>query len=215
MKKTLPSLNSFIVQENKPILICDADEVIFDFMHAFLLFLKKYNFFFNWDSYALTGNIIRKNNTALNAEEVKKLINCFFKSCTLNMKLVNGAKRSLHKISEKFNIIILSNIPFEFYELRKCALDKNGLNFPFFANRGEKGTPSSIISNLHNNQTWFIDDSPSQVSSVRKKNINIKTILFIENNKLAKLIKNKEDCDFYSTNWKKNEKILFDNIENE
>ena len=131
------------------------------------------------------------------------------------MKLVNGAKRSLHKISEKFNIIILSNIPFEFYELRKCALDKNGLNFPFFANRGEKGTPSSIISNLHNNQTWFIDDSPSQVSSVRKKNINIKTILFIENNKLAKLIKNKEDCDFYSTNWKKNEKILFDNIENE
>ena len=215
MKKTLPSLNSYIVQENKPILICDADEVIFDFMHEFLLFLKKYNFFFNWDSYALTGNIIRKNNTALSEEEVKKLINFFFKSCTLNMKLVNGARSSLHKISEKFNIIILSNIPFEFYELRKSALDKNGLNFPFFANRGEKGTPSSIISNLHNNQTWFIDDSPSQVSSVRKKNTNIKTILFIENSKLAKLIKNKKDCDFYSTNWKNNEKILFDKIENE
>ena len=215
MEKTLPSLNSYLIQENKPILICDADEVIFDFMHDFLLFLEKNQLFFNWDSYALTGNIIRKNDTALNEEEVRKLIFFFFKSHTLNMKLVNGAKNSLHKISKKFNIIILSNIPFEFYELRKSALDKNGLKFPFFANRGDKGTTSSIISNLHDNQTWFIDDSPSQVSSVRKKDINIKTILFIENNKLAKLVKNKEDCDFYSTNWKKNEKILFDKIENE
>lgn len=215
MEKTLPSLNSYLIQDNKPILICDADEVIFDFMHDFLLFLEKNKLFFNWDSYALTGNIIKSNNTALNEEEVKKLINFFFKTHTQNLKLVNGAKSSLNKISEKFNIIILSNIPFEFYELRKSALEKNGLNFPFFANKGEKGTPSSIISNLHNKQTWFIDDSPTQISSVRKKNSNIKTILFIENNNLAKLVKNKEDCDFYSTNWKKNEKILFDNIENE
>ena len=54
--------------------------------------------------------------------EVRKLINFFFKSHTLNMKLVNGAKSSLNRISKKFNIIILSNIPFEFYELRKIAL---------------------------------------------------------------------------------------------
>ena len=118
------------------------------------------------------------------------------------MKLVNGAKRSLNKISKKFNIIILSNIPFEFYELRKSALKKNELYFPFYANRGEKGTPCSIISKLSNKQTWFIDDSPAQVSSVRKINSNIKTILFIDNYKLAKLVKNKENCDFYSTNFK-------------
>ena len=36
--------------------------------------------------------------------------------------------------------------------------------------------------------------------------------LFIENNKLAKLISDKDDCDFYSTNWKKNESILLNNI---
>ena len=89
------------------------------------------------------------------------------------------------------------------------------MDFPFFANKGEKGTPSSIIANLNDSQTWFIDDSPSQVSSVRKKNLHIKTILFIENFKLAKLIENKEDCDFYSTSWKNNEKILLDRIENE
>ena len=74
MEKTLPSLNTLVIREKKPVLICDADEVIFDFMHDFLLFLQRKQLYFNWDSYALTGNIIRKNNTALNEEEVKKLI---------------------------------------------------------------------------------------------------------------------------------------------
>ena len=131
MEKTFPSLNSLEINQNKPILICDADEVIFDFMHSFLLFLEEKQLYFNWDSYALTGNIIRKNNSVLGEDEVKKLINFFFKSCALNMNLVNGAKNSLNKISKEFNIIILSNIPFEYYELRKNALDKNNLSFPF------------------------------------------------------------------------------------
>ena len=181
-------------------------------MHDFLIFLKNNQLFFNWDSYALTGNICRKNNQSLNEHEIKKLINSFFKNCTLNMKLINGAKKAIEKISNKFNIIILSNIPYEYYELRKDSLKKNNLDFPFFANKGEKGIPSKIIASLHKNQTWFIDDSPNQVSSVRKKAYNIKTILFIENNKLAKLISDKDDCDFYSTNWKKNESILLNNI---
>ena len=58
--KDLPSLNSIKIQENKPTLICDADEVIFDFMNEFLIFFKKNKLSFNWASYALTGNIIKK-----------------------------------------------------------------------------------------------------------------------------------------------------------
>ena len=66
----------------------------------------------------------------------------------------------------------------------------------------KKELPALLICQLNKKETWFIDDSPLQVSSVRKKNKNIKTILFIENYKLARLINNKKDCDFYSTNWK-------------
>ena len=94
-------------------------------------------------------------------------------------------------------------------------MNLHSLNFPFYANKGEKGTACSIICQLNKKETWFIDDSPLQVSSVRKKNKNIKTILFIENYKLARLIKNKKDCDFYSTNWKNNEKILLNRTNNE
>ena len=69
---------------------------------------------------------------------------------------------------------------------------------------------------INKKETWFIDDSPLQVSSVRKRIRILKLLfLFIENYKLARLIKNKKDCDFYSTNWKDNEKILLNRINNE
>ena len=212
MKKTYPSLNNLQISSDKPTLICDADEVIFDFMHDFELFLKKNNLFFNWKSYALTGNILKNNRTSLNEDEIKDLINKFFKKCTLDMKLVRNASKTLNTIANKFNIIILSNIPFEFYNLRLKALKKNNLNFPFFANKGEKGTPCSNIFKINRTQTWFIDDSPYQVSSVKGKEPNIKTILFIENSKLARLVKDKDNYDFYSTSWSKNKYILLNKI---
>ena len=40
----------------------------------------------------------------------------------------------------------------------------------------------------------------------------IKTILFIDNKKLAKLVNNKNNCDFYSTNWSFNKKILLNDM---
>ena len=215
MEKTFPALNSIEILRDKPTLICDADEVIFDFMNELLIFLKKNKLSFNWASYALTGNIIKKDKKPLDEKEVKELLSLFFKSHTKNMRLINGVKESLTRISKKFNIVILSNIPFKYYELRKAALNLHSLNFPFYANKGEKGTACSIICQLNKKETWFIDDSPLQVSSVRRKNKNIKTILFIENYKLAKLINNKKDCDFYSTNWKNNEKILLNRTNNE
>ena len=86
--------------------------------------------------------------------------------------------------------------------------------FPFFANIGEKGTACKKIFNLYGNQTWFIDDSPFQIKSVKKKESNIKTILFIKNHKLGKLVKNKNTGDFFSTSWLENENILFNTILN-
>ena len=208
MIKTYPSIEELKLDSNKSTIICDADEVIFDFMHEFLMFLKKKKLFFNWKSYALTGNIFKDNNQSLDEIEVKELINNFFLNCAYEMKLVKGAFKTLNLLSKNFNIIILSNIPFEYYELRKKALIKNNLDFPFLANSGEKGDASYKIFNILGNETWFIDDSPYQVYSVKTKEPKIKTILFIANDKLAKLITNKKKYDFYSTSWYENKKIL-------
>ena len=167
MENTFPSIKLLQLNHSKPTIICDADEVIFDFMNDFLQFLKEQSLYFNWNSYALTGNILKKtNNESLTSNQVKCLINSFFKNCTYNMKLVEGAVKTLNFLSKYFNIVILSNIPFEFYELRKNSLIKNNLDYPFLANKGEKGDACSKIFKINKSETWFIDDSPYQISSV-------------------------------------------------
>ena len=47
-------------------------------MNEFLIFLKKNKLSFNWASYALTGNIIKKDKKPLDEKEVKRIIKSFF-----------------------------------------------------------------------------------------------------------------------------------------
>ena len=127
---------------------------------------------------------------------------------TANMRLVKGAKYSLKILAKSFNIIILSNIPFEFYKKRKIALEKNGINFPFVANKGFKGVALKYIAKILKKDIWFIDDSPYQVKSVKLQENRVNTILFVSNNKLENLIKNKTYCDYFSNTWENNLKTI-------
>ena len=209
MYKTFPELSTLQISNiSKPLIVCDADEVIFDFMNSFEKYLQSNNLYFSWNSYALNGNILNNNKKALNKDEVHNIINNFFKNKTFTMELVKGAKSSLHKLAQNFNILILSNIPFEFYKERKKALKKYELNFPFFSNNGPKGKALAYISKIYKGDIWFIDDSPYQIKSVKKEAKNINTILFIANKKLEALINNKNYGDFFSNSWKKNTEII-------
>ena len=59
---TYPNIDISFLNNNKPLLVCDADEVIFDFMISFESYLNGQNLFFSWNSYALEGNILDKVN---------------------------------------------------------------------------------------------------------------------------------------------------------
>ena len=208
IKTIYPQLDTIKFKDSKPLIICDADEVIFNFMDAFLTFLKKKGLGFSWKSYALNGNITDENGIPIKNLDIKKLLKDFFCSNTFNMKLVKGVKNSLKVLSYTFNIVILSNIPIEYYKERKKALKNNQLNYPFIANVGEKGKVCLSIFKKFNIKTWFIDDSPYQIYSVKKSAPKINTILYVENKKLAKLIDKKKCWDYYSNNWKENLNIL-------
>lgn len=205
---TYPDINSYKIIKDKPLIVCDADEVIFDFMNSFEKYLHNKSLYFNWKSYALEGNILNNKNEVLKKNEISKIINNFFMSETENLHLVYGAADSLNELSKQFNIIILSNIPFKFYEKRRIALKKNRINFPFFANTGPKGKAVKFISDIHKGEIWFIDDSPYQIRSVKFEDKNINTILFVGNSKLESLIKNKRYGDHFSNKWEDNIKTI-------
>ena len=116
---TFPKLITYKIIKDKPLIVCDADEVIFDFMNSFENFLHTKDLYFNWKSYALEGNILNDKNKALNKNQISDIVNNFFMYKTESMDLVEGAVKSLQKLSRLYNIIILSNIPFKFYEKEK------------------------------------------------------------------------------------------------
>ena len=206
---TFPKLITYKIIKDKPLIVCDADEVIFDFMNSFEMYLHTKGLYFNWKSYALEGNILNDKNKALNKNQIADIIDNFFMYKTESMDLVEGAVKSLQKLSRQCSIIILSNIPFKFYEKRQAALKKYGINFPFFANTGPKGKAVKYISDIHKGKVWFIDDSPYQIKSVKLEEKNVNTILFIGNHKLEALIKNKKKyCDHFSNKWKDNIKTI-------
>ena len=206
---TYPKLNTFKIIKDKPLIVCDADEVIFDFMNSFETYLHSKGLYFNWKSYALEGNILNDKNQALSKNQITNIIHNFFMCRTESMDLVEGAVKSLQKLSRKYNIIILSNIPFKFYEKRRIALKKCGINFPFFANTGPKGKAVKYLSDIHKGKIWFIDDSPYQIKSVKLEEKNVNTILFVGNSKLESLIKSKNKyCDHFSNKWEDNIKTI-------
>ena len=177
-------------------------------MFSFENFLLKNSLKFLWRSYALTGNIVNKKNIPVDDIKVKMILTKFFKECTLNLNLVKNAKNSLNILAQYYQILILSNIPFEFYEKRLKALRKNDFPFPFFANQGSKGKACSYLYEHSKHPVWFIDDSPYQIKSVKQETQDINTILFISNKKLEDLINNKSYGDFFSNTWEKNTKII-------
>ena len=52
--------NNIIIDKDLPLLICDADEVIFNFMDSFDEFLNVNNMYFSYETFKLNGNILQK-----------------------------------------------------------------------------------------------------------------------------------------------------------
>ena len=208
LSSTYPNIDISDFNIDKPLLVCDADEVIFDFMNCFEKYLNNNNLHFSWKSYALEGNILNKNKKEIHKNLINEIISSFFKDNTFTMNLMIGAKKSLKKLSNIYNVMVLSNIPFDFYDARLRALKKNDLNFPFFANKGPKGKVMKQLAQKFKNDIWFIDDSPFQINSVLMAEKKINTILYVGNSKLEQLIKHNKCWDYFSNNWKKNEEIL-------
>ena len=52
--------NNIHIDKNLPLLICDADEVIFNFMDSFDEYLNKNGMYFSYTTFKLNGNILKK-----------------------------------------------------------------------------------------------------------------------------------------------------------
>ena len=204
---------SLNINPNLPLLISDADEVIFEFMESFEEYLLSNSMYFSYKSFKLNGNIYnQETNKPIDSANISIIISNFFQEYAIKMPLIKGAKNILEKLSKVMNVIILSNIPKNYAADRIQCLKDNNMNYAFISNEGPKNIKCLELQKLTNKKVFFIDDLPNQISAVSNYCKNIITIHFLQNKKLLKIIPEVKDSDYNVNNWESILKIIHNNI---
>ena len=97
---------------NQPLIISDADEVIFLFLEGFEKFLKSKNLYLDLAKARLTGNIKKiSDNKTVPDDTMTKLLPEFFLKETKKLEPVINAQNCLKNLSKKSQIIVLTANP--------------------------------------------------------------------------------------------------------
>lgn len=195
-------IEALALKPGRPLIVSDADEVLFAFMAGFERFLHSIDLYFHWGSFALTGNIRRRSDdVALEGEAVRALLPRFFEEHTELLEPVPGAADALRALSARAQIVVLSNLPLAQAAARQRALISHGMDYPLIANIGGKGTAVRYLEALVGAPVFFIDDIPSQHSSVRKAADKVLCLHLIADPRLAKLLGPAEHSDHRADTW--------------
>ncbi len=197
-------MNNYIkdINPDKPLLIVDADEVLLQFVTHLEAFASEDGFKVELRGYQLTGNIIHAStNEVATQETVSDLISRFFKVCVLQMQAVDGAARSLKRLSDHLDIIILSNVPSFAKAGRIQNLRDLGMSYPFIANEGPKGSSVAFLTEHLKAPSFFIDDLPLQHTSVAKHAPDCHRIHFVADPRLGALVSKADNAHHRIDDW--------------
>ena len=190
------------IGRERPIVICDADEVIVDFMAGFEAYMHGEGLYFTWESYRLTGNIRRRHDGgALVQEEIRNLLEHFFAECIADLPPVAGAAAALNSVARRAQIVVLSNIPLDRLAARRDWLDRHGVGYPLVANIGVKGPAVRELAARAAAPACFIDDSPTHHASVASDAAEVFRLHFVANPRLAKLVDQAPDSHHRAWDW--------------
>src|SRR5258706_14665760 len=94
--EVLPQLEALVLEAGRPLVITDADEVLFLFMRELESYLEQRAMYFDWASYALSGNLrYRHDQSAVPLDRVPAMIDDFFEHHTDVLTPVPGAAVAL------------------------------------------------------------------------------------------------------------------------
>lgn len=187
---------------NRPTLILDADEVLFYFLRGFEDHLNDHGMILDLTSYALTGNIKEETTgRAISQEEVSKELKSFFETATHKLSPVEGAQEELESLSDRMNIVVLSNLPDSQRQTREETLAKHGMAYPVISNSGPKGPAVSKIRQSNSQHIVFVDDIPHHHDSVREVIPTATLIHFVADPRLAVLLPKAATADHRLDDW--------------
>jgi hypothetical protein len=182
-------IDSLSLDSEKPLLLCDADEVLFQFVRGLETHLKEEGFHLDLVSFSLFGNIKHIDTGApADRDQVAHLLKGFFASRLHDLEPVPGAADALARLAEDAQVVVLTNTPPAQRSARAAALEKGGMPYPVIANEGAKGAAAGALAGAHKAPVVFVDDIPHNIDSVLEAVRHAQGVHFVADPRLRPLI---------------------------
>ena len=199
---TLAQIANLQLRSNRPLVICDVDEVVVHFTRDFEDFLDGLGLWLDTSISLFSSNIRnQKTRILLSPEEIEKTVVQFFAERTLDMQTIEGAVEALHSIGKSADVIMLTNLPHEAGDDRRANLAGHGLNFPVVTNSGPKGPAIQKIASQVSAPVVFIDDSPGFITSAFHHAPDVHLIHFLHDERYARLVAPLDFVSLRTNTW--------------
>jgi hypothetical protein len=152
----------------RPLLILDCDEVILEFAGPFARWLRAaHDIELRFDSFALVGNMRHlSDGRPVDMQDFPPLLDGFFANGQHLQAPAEHAIEALTDLSRDMDLVVLTNIPAAYRDIRLSMLKGLGLEVPVHANDGPKGRMVKELAG--NRRAVFVDDLPPHHSSAAK-----------------------------------------------
>lgn len=152
----------------RPLVVCDVDEVVLEFLDPFDRFLNSIGHRLHPDSFRLHGNIrsIAEDLVAAR-DDVDRMEEEFFASQDKWQMPAKGVDMALRSLSRDADIVFLTAMPPRHHDARRMLLDLHGLDFPMIATEEPKGPVVASLIGQRNVPAVFVDDIVRNLGSVR------------------------------------------------
>lgn len=157
---------SHIRLQERPLIVCDVDDVVLHFFAPFLTFIEAEGHEFLPRSFRLTGNIVSKaNGSALEEKDVHRLIGAFFEAQEKWQTPLDRVVDTLGEFSKDADIVFLTAMPPQFWEQRRRLLDRLELAYPLLASLQPKAD-RALAASAARDALAFVDDMAHNLHSV-------------------------------------------------
>jgi hypothetical protein len=162
--ETLAQMES-LERGTRPLIVCDVDEVILNFVTPFVAFLDHKGWTFQPRSYRLTGNIhAHHSGIAATQEEVWSLLGGFFADQHEWQTPIDGAREGLHALGDTFDVVLLTAMPHAYRKQRIRFLNEIGLDQPVLTVESDKGPTVARLAHARPHVAFIDDLAPNHHS---------------------------------------------------
>jgi FMN phosphatase YigB (HAD superfamily) len=198
----LNQLSALALAPDRPLVICDVDEVVVHFTRALEAYLARHDHYLDAASLALDGNIRRRfDNAPAPRQVVGELIESFFVAHTHELEPIDGAVEALVEIGGHANVVMLSNLPPGSADHRRKNLRGLGLDYPLVVNSGPKGPAVKALAQIVDAPSVFIDDSPHFIASARQHAPDVHLIHFMHDERFARFVEPYDYLSLRTGSW--------------